>query len=133
VTVTIVRRKEDRINCEHPVNLGDTKGITRNISASGVYFVTNSFYMPGNLISFTVEFDSPGGKLLLKCDGQVIRIEPRDGEVGVAVKILKSVMMPGPVGSQAYEVDMRAGSVFASAVVVGLFQKSHYSQHLQSR
>jgi hypothetical protein len=41
-------------------------------------------------------------------------------------------MMPGPVGSQAYEVDMRAGSVFASALVVGLFQKSRYSQHSQS-
>lgn len=131
--MTIVRRKEDRINCEHPVSLEDTKGTTRNISASGVYFVTHSFYMPGNLISFTLEFESPGGTLLLKCDGKVIRIEPRDGEVGVAVRILKSAMMPGPVSSQVYEVGTQTGSSFASVAVVGLFRQHQYSQHLQSQ
>ncbi len=131
--MTIVRRKEGWINCEHPVSLEDTKGTTRNISASGVYFVTHSFYMPGNLISFTLEFESPWGILLLKCDGQVIRIEPRDGEVGVAVRILKSAMMPGPVGSQVYEVGMQTGSAFASVAVVGLFRQHQHSQLLQSR
>lgn len=89
--------------------------------------------MPGNLISFTLEFESPGGTLLLKCDGKVIRIEPRDGEVGVAVRILKSAMMPGPVSSQVYEVGTQTGSSFASVAVIGLFRQHQYSQHLQSQ
>ena len=86
--------REERIPCEHPVNLGNAKGVTRNISATGMYFENGASYAPGNRINFTVEFDSPGGKLLLKCDGQIVRVEPHDGEVGVAVKIIKSVMVP---------------------------------------
>lgn len=93
----MMRRKEDRINCAHPIRLGDATGMTRNISASGIYFVSHSFYMPGNQINFTVELDNLGGKLLLMCDGPVTRIEPRDGLVGVAVKILQSVIMPSSV------------------------------------
>lgn len=90
------KRKEERIPSELPVNLGNAEGVTHNISASGVYFVTNTSYLLGNQINFTVEFDSPGGKLMLKCDGEIIRIDPQeDGKIGVAVKIIGSVMMPG--------------------------------------
>lgn len=58
---------------------------------------SHSFYIPGNQINFTVELDSLGGKLLLMCEGPVTRIELRYGLVGVAVKILKSVIMPSLV------------------------------------
>lgn len=90
------KRTEERIACTHPVDLGNTKGVTRDISASGIYFETNASYAPGNRINFTVEFDSPAGKLMLKCDGEIIRVEPRGGEVGVAVKIIESVLAPVP-------------------------------------
>ena len=88
-------RKEERITCAYPVDLGDMKGVTRDISASGMYFETGASYAPGNRINLTVEFDSPGGKLRLKCDAEIARIEPRDGEVGVAVRLIESVMVPG--------------------------------------
>ena len=88
------KRKEERVLSEHLVNLGNMKGVTRNISASGMYFEIDASCVPGRQISFTVEFDSLGGSLLLKCNGEVVRIEPRDGKVGVAVKIIKSVMVP---------------------------------------
>jgi len=32
---------------------------------------------------------------MLMCDGEIVRIESRDSEVGVAVKIVKTVMAPG--------------------------------------
>ena len=89
------KRKEERIPSENPVNLGNAKGLTRDISASGMYFETDASCALGNRINFTVEFDSPGGKLVLKCDGKIVRIEPRDGKIGVAVKIIKSVIVPG--------------------------------------
>lgn len=92
-TSTKSKRKEDRIPSEHLVNLGNGIGTTRNISASGMYFEIDASCVPGRQIDFTVEFDSPGGSLLLKCSGEVIRIEPHDGKIGVAVKILKSVMV----------------------------------------
>ena len=90
------KRKEERIPSEFPVNLGNAEGLTRNISASGVYFETDASYLLGNQINFMVEFDSLGGKLILKCEGEIIRIDPQeDGKIGVAVKIIESVMMPG--------------------------------------
>ncbi len=88
-------RTEERIACARPVHLGNTKGITRDISASGMYLETGASYIPGSRINFTVEFDSPGGKLMLRCTGETVRIEPRDDEIGVAVKIINSVMVPG--------------------------------------
>ena len=89
------KRKEERIPSDLPVSLGNAEGVTHNISASGVYFVTNASYLLGNQINFTVEFDSPGGKLMLKCDGEIIRIDSReDGKIGIAVKIIESVMLP---------------------------------------
>ena len=47
----------------------------------------------GDLISFTVEFDTPRGKRMLKCKGDIVRIEPRDTRIGVAVKIIESTMV----------------------------------------
>lgn len=92
-TSTKSKRKEDRIPSEHLVSFGNEIGTTRNISASGMYFEIGASSVPGRQIDFTVEFDSPGGSLLLKCSGEVIRIEPHNGKIGVAVKILKSVMV----------------------------------------
>ena len=86
------RRGERRVLTALSVNLGNAKGVTRDVSASGIFFETDASYGLGNLISFTVEFDAPGGKLLLRCRGDIVRIEPRGTQVGVAVKIIESTM-----------------------------------------
>jgi hypothetical protein len=44
------------------------------------------------LISFTVELKRPGGRMMLKCQGDVVRTEPRATEIGVAVKLIESAM-----------------------------------------
>ena len=86
------RRKGERISTTLPVDLGDAKGITRNVSATGIYFETYVQYALGDLVRFTVELTSPGGPLLLKGSGDIVRIEPRGQQLGVAVKILESTM-----------------------------------------
>ena len=45
-------------------------------------------------MDLTVELDTPGGKMLLKCHGNVARIEPRGKRVGVAVKMTEMAMEP---------------------------------------
>lgn len=85
-------RKEERILVTHSVDMGNAKGITRDISVSGVYVETAMPYVPQGKISFTMKLDSPWGKLILKCKGEVIRIENRDSGVGLAVRINESVM-----------------------------------------
>jgi hypothetical protein len=85
-------RQEERVPVVLPVNVGNDAYITRDVSASGVFFETNSTFNLGENIDFEIEFDSPGGKLMLKCNGQIVRVEDRNGKVGVAVKIVDSVM-----------------------------------------
>lgn len=88
----IDKRSEQRIPATYPVNLGGATGITSDVSASGIFFETSADFSVGSPISFTVEFDSPGGRKVLKCAGSVVRIETRDSGVGVAVRITESTM-----------------------------------------
>ena len=85
-------RKEERVSTALPVDLGGAKGVTQDVSASGIFFETDADYAPGHAISFAVELDTPGGRMRLKCEGEIVRVEPRNGRVGVAVKITQSVL-----------------------------------------
>ena len=87
------KRRGQRIHTALPVFLKNARGTTRDVSASGVYFWTSeSICAPGDLINFSVELKRPGGKMMLKCQGDVVRTEPRATEIGVAVKIVESAM-----------------------------------------
>ena len=77
-----------------PVDLGTTTGVTRDVSASGVFFETDVPYTLGNEISFAMDLETAGGKMVLRCRGEIVRVKPGDGKVGVAVKITESVIEP---------------------------------------
>lgn len=77
-----------------PVDLGTATGITRDVSASGIFFETDASFTPGSAIDFAMEFDTPGGKMILKCHGSIVRTEVHDSRLGVAVKITESTMEP---------------------------------------
>ena len=93
------KRRKERVFTALPVNLAGASGVTRDVSASGIFFETDASYTLGNLVSFTVEFNTPGGKMLLKCRGDIVRIEPRGTQIGVAVKIIESTMEVASTGS----------------------------------
>lgn len=84
------KQREERVYCELPVGLGEAKGVTRDISASGIYFETDLQLTPGSLIDFVIAYDTPGGGMTLKCHGQILRIEQHDNRLGVAAKIIES-------------------------------------------
>jgi hypothetical protein len=84
------QRAEERVNAKLPVEFEHGKGITRDVSASGVFFETNAACELGSELDFALEFDSPGGPLLLRCKGTVVRVEQRDGKMGIAAKITES-------------------------------------------
>ena len=88
------QRREERVSAALPVDLGTATGITRDVSASGVFFETDATYALANEINFTVQLETPGGKMMLRCKGEIVRIEPRGKRVGVAVKIVESTMVP---------------------------------------
>lgn len=87
-------RKEERLSATLPVDLDAGTGLTRDVSASGIFFETDENFQPGSGISFAVQLDGPSGKLLMKCEGEIVRVEPRGGKVGVGVKIITSKLEP---------------------------------------
>ncbi len=89
------RRKAPRLEIDLPVELERGKGVTRDVSASGVFFETDEALAPGARIRFSllVEHASPV-PLRLQCEGQVVRVERHDGRLGVAATISTSRMTP---------------------------------------
>ena len=77
------------------IYLKSAVGVTRDISASGVYFWISGSYTVGESISFSIELKRPSGVMMRKCKGEIVRVEPQDGSrVGLAVKITESKMVP---------------------------------------
>jgi len=93
------QRREERVAAALRVTLDRGSGITENVSASGVFFETDASYAAGSPIRFTVDVDTPGGKMLLNCRGDIVRVERRQSRIGVAVRITESVIRPAPVAS----------------------------------
>ena len=85
-------RREERVERALPVDLGGAQGVTRNVSASGVYFETDANYAVGGEIGFVVDLETTGVKMVLKCRGEIVRVTQGDGKIGVAVKIVESTM-----------------------------------------
>lgn len=86
------RRIDERIATSFPVTVNGSAGKTRDISASGIFFEVDENTELGSKINFSVQLDTPGGLLKLVCEGEVIRLEKRDGKLGVAAKILSQEM-----------------------------------------
>lgn len=83
------KRREERFMMEMPVMLEGGTGICRDISESGIYFLTDQPLIPGGFVKFSVRLDHirPGKPVCLDCKGRVLRIEPADGKLGVAASI----------------------------------------------
>ncbi len=76
------------------VTLDGGTGVTQNVSASGMFFETDASYAPGSQIRFAVDLETPSGKMILTCHGDIVRVERREKRVGVAVRITESVIRP---------------------------------------
>jgi len=88
------RRRDERINVALPVFLNKGMGVTRDVSASGVFFWIRGMYELGDVISFSMGRKTASGKFMLKCRGDVIRAERHGNDVGVAVRITEPVLEP---------------------------------------
>jgi hypothetical protein len=85
------KRREVRMSARRVVQLDHGTGVTRNISTSGIFFVTDVDYVPGNKINFAIELEGfRGGKLMLRSWGKIVRVEIRRGITGVGARILAS-------------------------------------------
>ena len=77
------RRRGQRFKVALPVQLNDGIGITCDISTSGIFFETESAHSIGETIRLSLNFEHE----TLQCEGRVVRVEPRNGQFGVAVEL----------------------------------------------
>ena len=87
------KRAEDRINMALTFTMENgVVGLTRDVSASGIYFETDAKQAPGSTIKFILRFSTPSGEMALRCQGEIVRIEPLGKRVGIAAKLVETKM-----------------------------------------
>jgi hypothetical protein len=88
------KRRAPRIDAALPVFFRNARGVTRDVSASGLFFwISESTCVLGELINLSVELTRRDAKLVLKCQGDVLRTEPGASGIGIAVQITSSAMV----------------------------------------
>jgi hypothetical protein len=83
------KRASQRIQVEVPVYIGEEKAVTRDVSWSGIYFLTSQSFDEGGQLNFSLDLNYalPGKPIKLDCQGEVIRIEQCGEKFGIAAKI----------------------------------------------
>jgi hypothetical protein len=81
------RRKGERYKLALPMQLSDGTGTTCDVSATGIFFETESAYAIGETIRLLLYLEHE----TLQCEARVVRVEPRNGQFGVAVELVSYV------------------------------------------
>ena len=83
------KRSSQRIQVEVPVYIGEETAVTRDVSWSGIYFMTEQLFPEGGDLNFSMDltYALPGKPIKLDCQGEVLRVERLGDKYGVAAKI----------------------------------------------
>ena len=84
----VQRRREKRVPSALPIVHNGKMGVTRDISSTGVLFEIDHDMKAGSKINFAIDLETPGGKLKLVCEAEVVRVTHKDGRSSVAAKII---------------------------------------------
>jgi hypothetical protein len=78
-----------RYRARVPVEFESGKGLTRDFSASGIYFETDRSFSPGQPLEFIIflEHVDTTGPVRVKCLGEIVRVEESGKRTGVAATI----------------------------------------------
>ena len=83
------RRRARRYRIDLAVELAAGRGVTRDVSESGVLFETQLTLTLGDYVEFSLvlgRFD-PQGPYRVKCAGEVIRLEPHESGQSIAIHL----------------------------------------------
>ena len=81
-------RKDERFGTDLKVKLEGGEGVVRNVSASGIYFVTDVALQEGQPVKFKLDFDSfPSGPVSVNCVARIVRVEEQGVRKGIGAAI----------------------------------------------
>ena len=79
------------------VNGAEQKGQTRDVSFRGLYFLIEARFEAGSEIEFILTLPKEitlAGDVHIRCFGQVVRVEEKNGSRGVAARIERYEFLP---------------------------------------
>src|SRR5688572_3421546 len=86
------QRAEERVRVAYHVRLDAAIGLTRDVSAGGVCFEVDATFRDTSEISFVIEMEFSGARMLVKCKGKIVRTQVLGPTTSVAVKLTEAVM-----------------------------------------
>lgn len=87
------RRDDPRERLALPLDLGNgLKGITRDVSASGLYFEIPGRHELGGTLVFEMNLDD--ARMKFTAEGRIVRVEHLEGRTGIAVKLVSPRLEP---------------------------------------
>ena len=83
------RRQAMRFRGSLPIEWEKGAGVTRDFSASGIFFETDQFFSFGEPLELALNLEhfEPGRLVRVRCRGEVVRVERGRKKVGVAMAI----------------------------------------------
>lgn len=89
-----VVRNSARFKGNIPLEVKQGTGLTRDFSTSGLYFFTDQPVSMGEALELVMLLDhqNQGQRVRLRCQADVVRIEPDLDKLGVAVAITKHLL-----------------------------------------
>ena len=83
------KRKAPRYNGALPVELGSSRGVTRDYSIAGVFFYIDVQLAQGDPVNFSMIFNhlDAGRQMRVNCHGTVVRSSRERERYGVAVQL----------------------------------------------
>lgn len=82
------RRQAERFVATMPVSIDGAEGTTRDLSARGLSFVADHPYEPGARIEVVIEYLLDGHNYPLRCEAEVVRVEPAEGGFRIGARLL---------------------------------------------
>lgn len=77
-------RRDERFDADLTIKLDRGDGLMRNVSASGVYFMTDVDLKPGEALKFTLEFSGLQiGVVSARCEARVVRVDRQGALKGI--------------------------------------------------
>jgi hypothetical protein len=85
------KRNAPREAAQLTVSLADgSRGTTRDVSATGLFFEIDDELEEGSMIDFSVDLAANGRAMRLTGQGEIVRIERHGKRSGIAVRIFDS-------------------------------------------
>lgn len=98
----VAGRQEERFDTTLAVRLEQGGGIARNVSATGIYFVTDVAFEVGARVKLALDFQNfPGGPIQVNCVAQIVRIEAQGEKNGVGAAIQSFEFHRLPLGASS--------------------------------